>query len=68
MGDAGNATTVNGHGPAAQTNGEEINFNVKAGLAKMLKGGVIMDVINPEQVSLAFHQCEPTSQTPGSYC
>ena len=26
------------------------NFNVKAGLAQMLKGGVIMDVVNAEQV------------------
>jgi pyridoxal biosynthesis lyase PdxS len=25
-------------------------WEVKVGLAKMLKGGVIMDVINPEQV------------------
>lgn len=27
-----------------------VNFNVKAGLAQMLKGGVIMDVVNAEQV------------------
>lgn len=26
-------------------------FTVKAGLAQMLKGGVIMDVVNAEQVS-----------------
>lgn len=26
------------------------NFIVKAGLARMLKGGVIMDVVNAEQV------------------
>ena len=26
------------------------DFNVKAGLARMLKGGVIMDVVNAEQV------------------
>lgn len=26
------------------------SFNVKAGLAQMLKGGVIMDVVNAEQV------------------
>ena len=25
------------------------DFNVKIGLAEMLKGGVIMDVTNPEQ-------------------
>ena len=29
------------------------NFNVKAGLAKMLKGGVIMDVVNVEQAKIA---------------
>lgn len=27
-------------------------FTVKAGLARMLQGGVIMDVVNAEQVSL----------------
>lgn len=34
-------------------NGNEGTFNVKAGLAKMLKGGVIMDVINVEQARIA---------------
>lgn len=29
---------------------EAANFTVKAGLAQMLKGGVIMDVVNAEQV------------------
>jgi len=28
-------------------------FSVKAGLAQMLKGGVIMDVVNPEQAKIA---------------
>lgn len=28
------------------------DFTVKAGLAQMLKGGVIMDVVNAEQVRL----------------
>jgi pyridoxal 5'-phosphate synthase pdxS subunit len=46
-----------------QTNGSATNgaskgstdFTVKAGLAQMLKGGVIMDVVNAEQVcSFAF--------------
>jgi pyridoxal 5'-phosphate synthase pdxS subunit len=41
--------TTNGHG----TQDGENNFAVKAGLARMLKGGVIMDVVNAEQVSLA---------------
>jgi pyridoxal 5'-phosphate synthase pdxS subunit len=38
--------TANGH----RENGDENNFAVKAGLARMLKGGVIMDVVNAEQV------------------
>ena len=29
------------------------NFKVKVGLAEMLKGGVIMDVTNPEQAKIA---------------
>jgi pyridoxal biosynthesis lyase PdxS len=41
--------TTNGH--SAQDG--ENNFAVKAGLARMLKGGVIMDVINAEQVCSA---------------
>ena len=28
-------------------------FRVKAGLAEMLKGGVIMDVVTPEQARIA---------------
>jgi pyridoxal 5'-phosphate synthase pdxS subunit len=40
----------------AQQNGTTGNdFTVKAGLAQMLKGGVIMDVVNAEQV------CSPPS-------
>lgn len=41
-----------------QTNGAATNgssapdFTVKAGLAQMLKGGVIMDVVNAEQVDI----------------
>ncbi|KAI4239361.1 MAG: hypothetical protein LQ349_000460 [Xanthoria aureola] len=53
MGDAGAQSTVNGHGPAARANGETNSFNVKAGLAKMLKGGVIMDVVNADQARIA---------------
>ena len=40
--------TTNGHGAQDGEN----NFAVKAGLARMLKGGVIMDVVNAEQVRL----------------
>ncbi len=32
---------------------EESTFTVKAGLAEMLKGGVIMDVVTPEQAKVA---------------
>ncbi|KAL8667633.1 MAG: hypothetical protein Q9202_000488 [Teloschistes flavicans] len=53
MGSIGNASTVNGHGPGAKDNGASASFNVKAGLAKMLKGGVIMDVVNAEQARIA---------------
>lgn len=34
----------------ANDGGEGDAFTVKAGLAQMLKGGVIMDVVNAEQV------------------
>jgi pyridoxal 5'-phosphate synthase pdxS subunit len=33
-------------------NGTSNDFTVKAGLAQMLKGGVIMDVVNAEQVRI----------------
>src|SRR6202789_3386064 len=36
-----------------QTPRNEATFTVKAGLAEMLKGGVIMDVVNPEQAKIA---------------
>src|SRR5206468_7550349 len=32
---------------------DEATFRVKSGLAEMLKGGVIMDVVTPEQARLA---------------
>ena len=34
----------------ADNDGPPPDFTVKAGLAQMLKGGVIMDVVNAEQV------------------
>ncbi|MCJ1378805.1 Pyridoxal 5'-phosphate synthase subunit snz1 [Xylographa soralifera] len=43
----------NGHGPSTETNGNSTSFTVKAGLAQMMKGGVIMDVINAEQARIA---------------
>lgn len=40
--------------PTANANGDSKNsFLVKAGLAQMLKGGVIMDVVNAEQARIA---------------
>jgi pyridoxal 5'-phosphate synthase pdxS subunit len=45
------ASTQNGTTPHSNgTNGGSNDFTVKAGLAQMLKGGVIMDVVNVEQV------------------
>jgi pyridoxal 5'-phosphate synthase pdxS subunit len=35
------------------TKRDEATFTVKAGLAEMLKGGVIMDVVTPEQAKIA---------------
>src|SRR5438132_5582638 len=32
---------------------DEATFRVKSGLAEMLKGGVIMDVVTPEQATIA---------------
>jgi pyridoxal biosynthesis lyase PdxS len=40
------------------------SFPVKRGLAEMLKGGVIMDVVTPEQAKIASWRssaCRPTS-------
>lgn len=39
----------NGSGNAATQNGHVDSFTVKTGLARMLQGGVIMDVVNAEQ-------------------
>jgi hypothetical protein len=47
--------TTNGHGALDGEN----NYAVKAGLARMLKGGVIMDVVNAEQVR-SSHSNPPT--------
>ncbi len=43
-------STVNGHGSNGAVTG---TFAVKAGLAQMLKGGVIMDVVTAEQARIA---------------
>ncbi|KAI8802724.1 SOR/SNZ family-domain-containing protein [Cladochytrium replicatum] len=44
-----NLTATNG----AALNGDADKFALKAGLAQMLKGGVIMDVVNAEQARIA---------------
>ncbi|KAB8299969.1 hypothetical protein EYC80_000211 [Monilinia laxa] len=43
-------SATNGHGHG---NNVSSTFTVKAGLARMLKGGVIMDVVNAEQARIA---------------
>ncbi len=46
-----NDPSTNGHGPeGGESKNGSTNFTVKAGLAKMLKGGVIMDVVDADQV------------------
>ena len=40
-------------GPTMQAMRDEATFRVKAGLAEMLKGGVIMDVVDAEQAKIA---------------
>lgn len=52
-----NEATTNGHASEEQSQSGSTSFAVKTGLAKMLKGGVIMDVVNAEQVwiSLPLH-------------
>ena len=42
---------TNGNGQASDSTSGSTKLNVKAGLAQMLKGGVIMDVVNAEQAS-----------------
>ena len=43
----------------SQTSRDEATFTVKAGLAEMLKGGVIMDVVTPDQAKLAGTPAPP---------
>ncbi len=46
-------TTENGSKKNGAGGQESGTWRVKAGLAQMLKGGVIMDVVNPEQAKIA---------------
>ncbi|MBE0688657.1 MAG: pyridoxal 5'-phosphate synthase lyase subunit PdxS, partial [Anaerolineae bacterium] len=43
----------NGHHSGHSSDGETGTFKLKAGLAQMLKGGVIMDVVTPEHAKIA---------------
>eukprot|EP00850_Spirogloea_muscicola_P026010 SM005201S17853 [mRNA] locus=s5201:147:957:+ [translate_table: standard] len=56
-GDAGNGNgvvaTYQGRGVGGKVATAGPSFTVKAGLAQMLKGGVIMDVVNADQARLA---------------
>ena len=55
------ATNGVSNGTSHETNGSSApSFTIKAGLAQMLKGGVIMDVINAEQVRLQHPPCLPS--------
>lgn len=49
--ESNNGAATNGANSAGKGSSD---FVVKAGLAQMLKGGVIMDVVNAEQVSLSL--------------
>ena len=44
---------MNTNNSSSNGRGEEGSFRVKVGLAQMLKGGVIMDVVTPEQAIIA---------------
>lgn len=44
---------TNGVAMSSATTDKQSSFKVKAGLAQMLKGGVIMDVVNAEQARIA---------------
>jgi len=47
---------INGAAAGSTAGTTDPTFTVKTGLARMLQGGVIMDVVNAEQVSL---KCPP---------
>jgi len=46
-------STAHGQSASSQSKEPTKNFTVKAGLAQILKGGVIMDVVNAEQARIA---------------
>ncbi|KAJ1903230.1 Pyridoxal 5'-phosphate synthase subunit snz1, partial [Coemansia sp. IMI 209127] len=46
-------TNLTGTATETGTDGQIAAFKVKTGLAQMLKGGVIMDVVNAEQARIA---------------
>lgn len=50
--------STNGNANGSSSNRGEAKFTVKTGLARMLKGGVIMDVVNAEQVRFFSESAE----------
>lgn len=56
-----NDVSINGNGSAGDSQKGSTNFTVKTGLAKMLKGGVIMDVVNADQVLSPSNRFNPVS-------
>lgn len=58
-----NNAVSGGAAPTATVATKPVNndFTIKAGLAQMLKGGVIMDVVNAEQVAASLS--EPSSNS-----
>ncbi|KAM1115330.1 hypothetical protein TB2_038412 [Malus domestica] len=53
MADSSGVVTVYGKGAIYETTSKSSPFSVKVGLAQMLRGGVIMDVVNPAQARIA---------------
>jgi pyridoxal 5'-phosphate synthase pdxS subunit len=49
----GKSALTNGHGAASDLETLKSTWRTKVGLAEMLKGGVIMDVVTPEQAAIA---------------
>ena len=53
----GHQVNGNGSGDVKVSVNDQHDFTVKTGLAQMLKGGVIMDVVNAQQVPLPIKSC-----------
>jgi pyridoxal 5'-phosphate synthase pdxS subunit len=62
----GSELPISNGGNGAPNGSSDSNFTVKTGLARMLQGGVIMDVVNAEQV-LSHHCLHTYIKYEGSY-